>query len=109
MLKLASIATTCPVRPGAGSVIIRSTAGGSGADVVIRVEQDHCVGAHGDDCRDGVGDLGESARPPEGTEKPCLCGGRRRADRERTGGGGGGSRARADRAIARQGRSPKKR
>ena len=53
------------------------------------MEQDHCLGAHGDDRRDGVRDPGGSAGPPEGTGKAGLCRGRRRAERGRTGGGGG--------------------
>ena len=43
--------------------------GGLGIDVIIRVEQDHCLGADGDDHCDGVRDPGEPARPSKGTRE----------------------------------------
>src|SRR5215469_6850395 len=103
LLNLAAVATTCPVRAGAGSVIIRSGRGGLGIDVVIRVEQDHCFGAHGDDCRDGVWNTGGPTRPPEGAREAGLYRRGGGADRERPGDGGSGGQPRADWATARQG------
>ena len=43
------------------------------------MEQDHCLGADGDDRRDGVRDPGEPARPPEGTGEAVYLAARRRS------------------------------
>src|SRR5262249_24447035 len=77
LLNLDTIATTCPVNRGAGSVIIPPGRGGLGIDVVIRVEQDHCLGAYGDDYRNGVGNPRGTAGGAKGAGKACLCRARR--------------------------------
>ncbi len=53
--------------------------GGKAVDVVFRVEQNHRLGADGNDPRDGLGDSRDAARAPEGARKAGLSTGRRRS------------------------------
>src|SRR5262249_1232880 len=72
-------------------------------------KKDHRLGAEGDDGGDGVGNSRERARAPKAPRKPSLSPRRLRAGRDSARGTTRSSKARADRAVARQRRSEARR